>query len=179
MPQPQQCQIQATSAIYTTAHSNASSLTHWMRPGMECTSSWIPVGFISTAIWQDFTSHTWYFITPLLRTRIFSNIAIITVKHITDSKLLSLVYITHTKFSNYLSNLCHSFFPSTWYRIKGFGCGPLSLDWFLAFLCFSWYWFFEESGAVSQNVSQSGFVWFFFPVTSFILNLFGRCTWVM
>ena len=28
MPQPQQCQIGATSVTYTTAHSNARSLTH-------------------------------------------------------------------------------------------------------------------------------------------------------
>ena len=44
MPQPQQLQIWATSATYTTAHSNAGSLTHWARPGMEPMSSWIPVG---------------------------------------------------------------------------------------------------------------------------------------
>ena len=34
-PQPQQRQIWATSATYTTAHSNAKSLTHWVRPGIE------------------------------------------------------------------------------------------------------------------------------------------------
>ena len=28
---------------------NAGSLTHWMRPGIETASSWIPVGFVSTA----------------------------------------------------------------------------------------------------------------------------------
>ena len=32
-PMPQQCQIQVTSATYTTAHSNAQSLTHRVRPG--------------------------------------------------------------------------------------------------------------------------------------------------
>ena len=31
----QQCQIPATSATYTTACSNARSLTHWTRPGIE------------------------------------------------------------------------------------------------------------------------------------------------
>ena len=30
-PQPQQCQIRAANANYTTAHSNARSLTHWER----------------------------------------------------------------------------------------------------------------------------------------------------
>lgn len=39
MPQPQQCGIRAASAIYTTAHGNTRSLTHWVRPGMEPASS--------------------------------------------------------------------------------------------------------------------------------------------
>ena len=39
MPQPQQHQIQATSTTYATACSNARSLTHWARPGIESTSS--------------------------------------------------------------------------------------------------------------------------------------------
>ena len=34
-----QCQIQATSATYTAACSNAGSLTHWVRPGIESASS--------------------------------------------------------------------------------------------------------------------------------------------
>ena len=32
---------------YTTAHSNAGSLTHWARPGIEPVSSWILIGFIN------------------------------------------------------------------------------------------------------------------------------------
>ena len=39
MPQPQQCQIQATSATYASFCSNARSLTHWTRSGIEPTSS--------------------------------------------------------------------------------------------------------------------------------------------
>ena len=39
--------IQATSAIYTTAHGNAGSLTHWARPGMEPITSWFLVRFLS------------------------------------------------------------------------------------------------------------------------------------
>jgi len=46
-PQPQQCWIRAASATYTTAHSNARSLTHWARPGIKPTSSWIRVRFIT------------------------------------------------------------------------------------------------------------------------------------
>ena len=54
MPQPQQFGIWATSATYTTAPSNAGSLTHWARPGIEPASSWILVSFVSTAPQQEF-----------------------------------------------------------------------------------------------------------------------------
>ena len=37
------------SVTYTTAHSNARSLTHRSRPGIELASSWILGGFVSTA----------------------------------------------------------------------------------------------------------------------------------
>ena len=47
--QTQQCGIWATSATYTTAHSNTRSLTHWARPETEPVSSWILVRFVSTA----------------------------------------------------------------------------------------------------------------------------------
>ena len=46
-PEPQQRRIRAVSATYTTAHSNAGSLTHWARPGIEPTTSWFLVGFIN------------------------------------------------------------------------------------------------------------------------------------
>ena len=39
--QPQQFGIQAASAMYTTTHGNAGSLTHRTRPGIELASSWI------------------------------------------------------------------------------------------------------------------------------------------
>ena len=45
--QPQQRQIPATSAMYTTACSNARSLTHRMRPGIKSTSSWILAGYLT------------------------------------------------------------------------------------------------------------------------------------
>ena len=38
-PQPQQHQIQAESAACSTAHGNARSLTRWVRPGIEPTST--------------------------------------------------------------------------------------------------------------------------------------------
>jgi len=43
------CQIQATSASYTTAYGNARSLTHGVRPGIEAAISWFLVGSVSTA----------------------------------------------------------------------------------------------------------------------------------
>ena len=43
-----QCRIRALSANYTTAHSNAGSLTHWEGPGIKPASSWILVGIVST-----------------------------------------------------------------------------------------------------------------------------------
>ena len=47
-PQPQQCQIRATSATNTTAPSNARSFPHQARPGIEPASSWILVRFFPT-----------------------------------------------------------------------------------------------------------------------------------
>ena len=46
-PEPQQCKIWAASVTYTTAHSNARSLTHWARPGMGPSTSWFLVGFVN------------------------------------------------------------------------------------------------------------------------------------
>ena len=40
-------EIQAMSATYITAHGNAGSLTHWMRPGIEPATSWVLVGFVN------------------------------------------------------------------------------------------------------------------------------------
>ena len=45
--QPQQRRIRAVPATYTTAHSNAGSPTHRARPGIEPTTSWLPVGPIN------------------------------------------------------------------------------------------------------------------------------------
>ena len=44
----QQCQIWAVSVTYTIAHSNVGSLTHWVRPGIKPTPSWITVRFVPT-----------------------------------------------------------------------------------------------------------------------------------
>ena len=55
-PEPQQPRIWAASATYTTAHSNAGSLTHWERPGIKPTSSGILVGFISAVPQQELSA---------------------------------------------------------------------------------------------------------------------------
>ena len=53
-PQPQQCQIRASSVTYTTTHGgNARSLTHWARLGIEPTSSWLLVTFVSSEPWWE------------------------------------------------------------------------------------------------------------------------------
>ena len=46
-PEPQQRQIQAAPATYTTAHGNNGSLTHWARAGIEPATSWFLVRFIN------------------------------------------------------------------------------------------------------------------------------------
>ena len=50
MPQPQQHKILAVSETYTTAHGNARSLTHWVRPGINLH----PHGYYSGSL-----SHNW------------------------------------------------------------------------------------------------------------------------
>ena len=45
--------IWALPVTYTTAHSNARSLTSWVRPGIEPTTSWFLVWFVSTAPWWE------------------------------------------------------------------------------------------------------------------------------
>ena len=42
------------SVTYTTAHGNARSLIHWERSGMEPTSSWILVVFVTAEPWWEF-----------------------------------------------------------------------------------------------------------------------------
>ena len=53
-PQSEQCHIWAASVTYTSAHGNTGSLTHWVRLGIEPTTSWFLVGFVSAAPWREF-----------------------------------------------------------------------------------------------------------------------------
>ena len=48
----------ARSETHTTADSNAGSLTHGARPRIEPTTSWFPVGFVSTMPQQELLQMT-------------------------------------------------------------------------------------------------------------------------
>ena len=45
--------ITTTAASLCCSHSNARSLTHWAKPGIEPETSWFLVGFVSTAPWLE------------------------------------------------------------------------------------------------------------------------------
>ena len=52
--------VTATSVTYTTVHGNTRSLTHWLRPGIEPTTSWFLVGLVCTVpLQQWFNSCLW------------------------------------------------------------------------------------------------------------------------
>ena len=55
-------QDQAMSATYTTAHSNAGSLTHWAKPGEEPATSWFLVRFVSAVPQQELPPALFYII---------------------------------------------------------------------------------------------------------------------
>ena len=53
MPQLQKHGTQTASVTYTLAYGSARSSTHWERPGIKPTFSWILVGFITTKAQQE------------------------------------------------------------------------------------------------------------------------------
>ena len=55
--EPQQWGIWVVSATYTTTHGNTGSPAHWSKPGMEPTSSWILVGFVSAVPQWELMKH--------------------------------------------------------------------------------------------------------------------------
>ena len=55
---------------YTTAHSNAGSLTHWARPGIEPASSWVLVRFITTVLPWELTIYKHFLIYKRIGCRI-------------------------------------------------------------------------------------------------------------
>ena len=50
--------IGAVAASLHNSHSNAGSLTHWARPGIEPATSWFLIGFVSATPWWELQS--WY-----------------------------------------------------------------------------------------------------------------------
>ena len=52
-PEPQQRQMWATPATYTTAHSNAGSLAHWARPGIEPHPHGSLLGSLTAEPWRE------------------------------------------------------------------------------------------------------------------------------
>ena len=48
------------SVTYNTAHGNAGSVTHWARPGIDHTSSWMLVGLVTAEAQWDFLSSSLY-----------------------------------------------------------------------------------------------------------------------
>ena len=48
------------SATYIIAHGNVRSLTHWARPGIESSSSWFPVGFVTTELQRELPKIPFY-----------------------------------------------------------------------------------------------------------------------
>ena len=65
-PEPQQCCNWAASVTYTTAHGNAGSLTHWARPGIELTTLWFLVGFVSSTPRRELLLFFFFFSFSLL-----------------------------------------------------------------------------------------------------------------
>ena len=56
---PQQCGIWAIFETYTVTPGNPRSLTHWVRPGIKPTFSWILAGFLFAAPWGHGDSLLW------------------------------------------------------------------------------------------------------------------------
>ena len=78
-PQPQERRIWAVSATCATAHGNAISLTHWVRPRIEPTSSWILVRLITIEPqWElpCFLILIWFFILSFISILSFSLLAL-------------------------------------------------------------------------------------------------------
>ena len=71
-------QIGATAARLHHSHSDAGSLTHWTRPGIEPETSWFLVRFVSTAPWREllemlvYTKVPWTFMYKSLHKHTFS-----------------------------------------------------------------------------------------------------------
>ena len=94
----QQRQIRALSATYTVAYGNAGSLTHWTGPGIEPTSSWILVEFVTDEpdgnsyvcfCWKTLKIHCWFINTEVVANSIANSFLNKANKH-------CLLFVRHT-----------------------------------------------------------------------------------
>ena len=108
-----QHQIRATSTTYTIAHSNARSLTHWLRLGIEPASLWIQVRFVSAEPqWKLLFFFFLFFFFPLfLNCSFWFNLCIFLFHTNT-----TLINISLTYFSNWKAGYSSLFF------LKNFFC---------------------------------------------------------
>ena len=113
-PTPHQCQVPALSATHT-AHSNIGSLTHWVRPWIEFTSSLILVGFVTAEPWWELLNalsspSRWSNLSPnfiiewlLWRSILHTNFCTIPVQSEDRSQTS---YLNSENLSNYLREKC-------------------------------------------------------------------------
>ena len=78
-PETQQRHIRTLSVTYTTAHSNAGSSTHCVRPGIELQTSWFIVRFVSNEPRQE--HHQSFNLKETLKPELCSLTCIMTPNH--------------------------------------------------------------------------------------------------
>ena len=109
-PEPQHRGIQAESATYTTAHSNAGSLTHWARPGIKLATSWFLIGFVNHCTMTG--TPTLLFILGILQLIIFFKILLgqVLVLSKVESKVQRfLIYLLFPGMQSISHSTSHSF----------------------------------------------------------------------
>ena len=95
-------QIWAASATYTIGHSNAGSLTYWARPGIEPTTSWFLIGFVSIAPRWKILIIVFYFNLFFIKLWLLYNVLISAVQK------SELVIHTHTHTHIYIYSFLYS-----------------------------------------------------------------------
>ena len=103
-PWPQQCRIWCYSATYTTAHGNAGSLTHWLRPGIEPSSSWVLVRFINHWAMTG-TPRVWNFCLKLIDIKWESSKNYLNLYKEIMRWAKNFVWMAKCFFGNYIDNL--------------------------------------------------------------------------
>ena len=122
-PEPQQLGIWAASATYTTVQGNTGSLTHWVRPGMEPTTSWLLVGLVNHSATRG---------TPLFCFLIVCcrqiNPEVLPIFTLWNLKLYPLLIFITLERSHWTYFLLYKFFNSFWLNTIKFQPGPGNLS---------------------------------------------------